>query len=110
MFELRKNQNGIGVKMSRWDESYEDRREREREERREFENDVFYEVWRSGRDPDRIDYDRVDDARWDGASVDEAADAEIRAQQSRTFELEPDAEQEFCDEYPDHPEDDSQAV
>lgn len=80
--------------MSIWNESYEDRREREREERREFENDVFYEVWRSGRDPDRIDYDRVEDARLHGASADEAAKTEIRAQQPKTFELEPYAGQE----------------
>lgn len=50
----------------------------EREERREYENDVFYEVWRSGGNPDRIDYDRVDDYRYDGIEADEAASRELR--------------------------------
>ena len=45
--------------MSRYDESYEDRREREREDLRDFEGDVTYEVWRSGGNVDRIDRDRV---------------------------------------------------
>jgi hypothetical protein len=80
--------------MSIWGESYEDRREREREERREYENDVFYEVWRSGRDPDRIDYDRVDDNRWAGMDVDEAASVEIRAQQPRQQEYDFDEQYE----------------
>jgi len=76
--------------MSRWNESYEDRRAREREERREYEADVFYEVWRSGRDPDRIDFDRVDDNRWDGMYAEDAAAVEIRAQQPKYQEPEMD--------------------
>lgn len=96
--------------MSRWGESYEERRDREREERRRYENDVFYDVWRSGRDPDRIDDDRVDDARWNGLSADEAAEAEIRAQRPKPVEPELYAEQEFDEMYSDNPGDDSQAV
>lgn len=85
--------------MSIWGESYEDRREREREERREYENDVFYEVWRSGRDPDRIDYDRVDDNRLAGMDADDAASVEIRAQQPR--QQEPDFDEQY--EQYEHP-------
>lgn len=43
--------------------------EKRREERRAYENDVFYEVWRRGGNPDRIDYDRVEDSFYDGTSA-----------------------------------------
>jgi hypothetical protein len=74
--------------MNRFEESHEDRREREREERHRYESDVFYEVWRSGRDPDRIDFDRVDDHRWDGLSADDSAAIEIRLQAKKYQESE----------------------
>jgi len=64
--------------MSRWsDTSDEDRR---REERREYERDVFYDVWRSGRDTDRIDDARVADHYYRGDSAESAAAHEIRIQ------------------------------
>lgn len=66
--------------MSRWNESYEEHIKREDEERRQYHNDVFYEVWRSGRDPDRIDYDRVQDHYYQGDSSESAAKTEISAQ------------------------------
>jgi len=31
------------------------------DERRKYTEDVVYDVWRSGGDPDAVDYDRVDD-------------------------------------------------
>lgn len=50
----------------------------EHDERRKYENDVYYEVWRSGRDPDRIDFDRVDTMWYDGLDADGAAASECR--------------------------------
>lgn len=35
------------------DESWRDRMDRQREERRQYENDVWYEAWRNGYNPDR---------------------------------------------------------
>ena len=62
--------------------SYEERRE----ERRQYENDVFYEVWRSGGNPDGIDYDRVRDHYYDGYSSEESAGYELRSQRNRHSE------------------------
>jgi hypothetical protein len=59
--------------------SWEDRRE----EQRKFEADVTYDVWRSGGDVDRINWDRVEDQRYAGAYADEAADLEVRRQRPR---------------------------
>lgn len=47
-----------------------------RPDRREYEADVYYDVWMRGGDPDRIDWDRVDDARWGGAYSDDAGQSE----------------------------------
>lgn len=43
--------------MSKWDELDK--------ERRQFESDVEYKVWRRGGNIDRIDYDRLDDCFWE---------------------------------------------
>jgi hypothetical protein len=56
--------------------SYEERRE----ERREYEADVYYEVWRSGGSPDRIDTDRVEQNYYDGLTEERAACVEIEKQ------------------------------
>ena len=65
-------------------------------DRRDYENDVFYEVWRAGGNPDTIDYDRVDDHRWEGEYADYAAECELRCQQrQRQY-------QEEEDEYYEH--------
>lgn len=66
--------------MRHWDESYEQGRERQRDEERRYENDVFYDVWRSGGNPDRIDHDRVSDSRFDGLSSEDAARRELKSQ------------------------------
>lgn len=47
----------------------------------DYWGDVLYEVWRSGGDVDRVDYDRVEDARYDGYDEYEAAASEMRHQQ-----------------------------
>lgn len=70
--------------MGRWDDDYE-RREREREE---YRGDVIYEVWRSGGNPDLIDYDRVRDRFYDGYQPEECAYAELKAQRPREPEPE----------------------
>lgn len=47
-------------------------------DRRDYHKDVQYEVWRSGRNPDRLDYDRVEDHRLDGTDAYDAARCEMR--------------------------------
>lgn len=59
--------------MSRWDESYEQRRDRDREERRQFEGDVFYDAWRRGLDPDRA-VECADDCREAGRTAEQCVD------------------------------------
>ena len=61
-------------------------REEQREERREYEADVFYEVWRSGGNPDRINNDRVEDAYYNGCSYESATRRELNAQKPRPVE------------------------
>ena len=61
--------------------SYHDKTDEERrEERRRYDGDVVYEVWRAGRDCDRINYDRVADHFHAGDDSATAASVEIRAQ------------------------------
>ena len=74
---------GVNV-MSRWSE----RDDHRREELRKYEADVHYDVWRSGGNVDRIDYDRVSDHYYEGLSEDEAADYELRKQRPMRDELE----------------------
>lgn len=70
-----------------------------REERREYENNVFYEVWRSGGDPDRINYDRVEEHFYNGDYCESAARHEMKMQQPRQEEQYPEEYyQEQCQE------------
>ncbi len=62
-------------------------REERRQERRDYEADVYFDVWRSGRDPEAIDFERVDDARYEGLYPDEAAAIEIKLQRQSEIEL-----------------------
>ncbi|MBU2118769.1 MAG: hypothetical protein KJ954_14370 [Alphaproteobacteria bacterium] len=50
------------------------------EDRRKYEGDVYYEVWRSGGNPDAIDFDHMDDHRWNGDSAESAAACALRRQ------------------------------
>lgn len=50
------------------------------EERREYEVDVTYEVWRRDGDVDRISYDRLDDYYYDGYKPESAATLELSRQ------------------------------
>jgi len=61
-------------------DEYEDRRERQREERRHYEADVSYDVWRSGGNPDAIDHDRVLENYDRSNPPDVAADRELQCQ------------------------------
>lgn len=68
----------------------------DRDERREYEGDVFYEVWRSGGNVDRVDMDRVEDYRYDGLSAEAAAEREIRRMRPQHDEQFP--EEQFPDD------------
>ncbi len=70
--------------------------DQDRERRRDYENDVFYDVWRSGRNPDSIDYGRVADSFWSGEDAEATARREIRIQDDRRQRLR--EEQEQCPE------------
>jgi len=72
--------------MGRWDESYEDRRDREREERRQFEGDVFYDAWRRGLNPDRA-VECADDCRDAGRTPEQCVDgyaSKVRQQREQS--------------------------
>ena len=58
-------------------------REEQREERRKYEGDVAYEVWRSGGNPDRINDDRVENNFYDGHDYEYAARRELSTQKPR---------------------------
>ena len=45
-----------------------------------YEGDVFFEVWRSGGNPDAIDFDRVNDAYYAGDFAEDAATFELHIQ------------------------------
>lgn len=51
-----------------------------REERRRYEGDVIYEVWRRGGNVDRVDMDRVDDYYYGDVSAGHAAGSELKRQ------------------------------
>ncbi len=55
-------------------------------ERSDYYGDVVYEVWRHGGDPDMVDYDRLDDYRYEGLYPDEAASRELRRRSPRDGE------------------------
>ena len=67
--------------MSRWDESYEDRRAREHEERRKYDGDVVYEAWRRGLNSDRA-ADCADDCYYAGRSPEECVDGLARRERA----------------------------
>jgi len=73
-----------------------DEMDRRREEERCYENDVFYDVWRSGGNPDAVDYDRARDAYYDGMRAEDHAAALMREESARRAERR--AEQECMEE------------
>lgn len=68
------------------------RDDEQREERRRYEGDVWYDVWRGGGNPDRVDYDRVIDGYNDGRQAEDVARAELRRQRP------PEPEEQYPDE------------
>lgn len=71
--------------------------------------DAYYEVWRSGRDPDRLDRDRADDLAADGCNGEEIADdhfarmRRIEEREGRQAEYEQRVDEEYDDLYGDTP-------
>lgn len=66
--------------------------EERRDERREYQGDVWYDVWRSGGNPDRVNEDRVEDSYYQGMDSHRAAERELKAMRPRIEE--PEFEQE----------------
>lgn len=69
-------------------DNYEDRRTQRREEERKYQGDVWYEVWRSGGDPDRLSPDRIQDDFYRGLDYIQAASNEMKRQQPKPVEME----------------------
>lgn len=69
-------------------------RDEQREDRREYHNDVAYDVWRAGGNPDAVDYDCVEDYFYDGRRHEDAARFELKKQHLHP----PQPEQEEPDE------------
>jgi hypothetical protein len=68
-----------------------------REERRKYENDVAYEVWRHGGNMDNVNSERIEEHYYEGAEVDHAAHAELQAQRQRHEPEEQFPEEQFED-------------
>ena len=64
-----------------------------------YHSDVEFDVWRSGRNPDAVNYDRVEDMRYNGYSAEDAAASECRrmrqAEEDRRYARERE-EEEYC--------------
>lgn len=54
--------------------------EEQREERRQYERDVEYEVWRAGGNMDHVNRGRVEDAYYNGQSIKSQVARELSAQ------------------------------
>ena len=54
-----------------------------RKEQRDYEADVFYDVWKRGGNPDRVNNERVIDHFWNGDSVDRAVKDELERQRPK---------------------------
>jgi hypothetical protein len=52
----------------------------DREDRRRYEGDLVYEVWRSGGDLNAVHPDDVDDYYWNDVPATDAAHAEVERQ------------------------------
>lgn len=56
-----------------------------RKEERDYESDVFYDVWRSGGNPDNIDMDRVNDDYHDGLSHEQSSENHFNRQKKSGY-------------------------
>lgn len=59
-----------------------------RDERREYEADIIYDVWRFGGNPDRVDYDRMSDAFYERIPAEDFVRSELRRQRPKEREQE----------------------
>lgn len=64
-----------------------------------YESDVVYEVWRSGRNSDRVNYDRVCDHYYSGDDYSIAAAHEIRIQRQAQEQREIESQQQGNEYY-----------
>jgi hypothetical protein len=76
-----------------------------RDDRREYEGDVSYEVWRRGGNTDRINYDRVSDAYYEGISSEFCASRELERMRPQ-----PVPEEYYEEQYPPEPEPTAQEI
>jgi hypothetical protein len=76
------------------------------DEHREYRGDVLYDVWRSGGNPDAVDYDRVRDSFYEGERVEDAVTRELRAQRPPEPQMteEEYLEEKYQDDEPQPPE------
>ena len=65
-----------------------------KEDFEKYQGDVFYEVWRSGGNPDAVDYDRVRDCYSDGDEPECCASSELRRQHEAQQRRENERQQE----------------
>ena len=54
-----------------------------RKERRKYQDDVSYQVWRNGGNPDRVDYGRVENGYYEGRHPADVARAELQRQRPK---------------------------
>jgi len=73
---------------------------RDRDERREFEGDVFYEAWRRGLNPDRA-VQCADDCYCDGRTPEQCVDGYARRVRAERERRELEAMQEYSEEFPE---------
>ena len=74
-----------------------------RQDEDKYRGDVMYDVWRSGGNPDLVDYDRCRDDFFDGIDPRESANRELRRQ--RPPEPQITEEEYYQEQYPeDYPE------
>lgn len=63
-------------------------REQRREEERQYEGDVAYDVWKNGGDPDRVSHDRIQEHFYLGDESESATRDELRHQKPQPQEQE----------------------
>ena len=72
-----------------------------REERRAYEADVEYKVWRSGGNPDNVNYDRIEEHFYNGDYSESAAAHEMKMQQRHQQPDEEEYPQQEQEQYPE---------
>lgn len=73
-------------------------RDEQRKEQRRYEDDVSYDVWRNGGNPDWVDYERVIDGYYGGRQAEDVAREELRRQRPQPV---PEEQQYPEEQFPD---------